>query len=231
MNLFEYKARVKELEMCKQVGELEAFVRKYNNLCPKYTYSLKPEDKPYYKLYTLALKLFKEKSNRKLPDFLYDNHKQSNQIILSSLFEAHLPVKIRYDASNYFIQTPTYEEFIDWFEFDTHLDIPKSNWYVEQLNSIIGDKLIHFTIKFNYCTTSFDSASTKIINEHQILAYSIRYKQVNFPNKPQTIWDLFIQDNVSTAKQYEFDTTLNIESITKLKQQIKALETLPEYLS
>ena len=40
MDLFKYKASVKELEMCKRVGELEDFVRKYSSLCITYPYYL-----------------------------------------------------------------------------------------------------------------------------------------------------------------------------------------------
>ena len=58
MNLFEYKARVKELEMCKLVKDLEAFVRRYNSKLNKY-YRISLEDKYYYKLYALSLNYLK----------------------------------------------------------------------------------------------------------------------------------------------------------------------------
>lgn len=228
MNLFEYKARVKELEMCKFVKDLEAFVRHYNSKLKKY-YRISLEDKYYYKLYALSLKLFKNKSNKILPDFIYSNYKEAQQSILIGLFEAHLVKKRHYSASQEFTQTPTYEEFMDWFEFDTHLELDRSNWHVEQFNTIIGANPVHFTVTFNYSLDAFDRESTTLIKEQQILAYAIRHKQVNFPNKPQTIWDMFIADSISKAGNI-LKPDVN-KDITKLKQQIKALETLPEYLS
>ena len=228
MNLFEYKARVKELEMCKLVKDLEAFVRRYNSKLNKY-YRISLEDKYYYKLYALSLKLFKTKSNKKLPDFIYSNYKEAQQSVLISLFEAHLVEKRHYIASQEFTQKPTYEEFRDWFEFDTHLELYPSYWHVEQFNSIIGANPVHFTVTFNYNLDAFGRESTTLILEQQILAYAIRHKQVNFPDKPQTIWDMFIVDSISKAGNI-LKPDVN-KDITKLKQQIKALEALPEYLS
>lgn len=228
MNLFEYKARVKELEMCKLVKDLEEFVRHYNSKLNEY-YKISLKDKYYYKLYALSLKLFKTKSNKKLPDFIYSNYKKVQQSILISLFEAHLVEKTHYVASKEFTQTPTYEEFMDWFEFDTHLELYPSYWYIEQFNTIIDTNPVHFTVTFNYILDAFDKESTALIKEQQILAYAIRHKQVNFPDKPQTIWDMFIADSISKAGNI-LKPDVN-KDIIKLKQQIKALEALPEYLS
>lgn len=228
MDLFKYKASVKELEMCKFVKDLEAFVRHYNSKLKRY-YRVSLEDKYYYKLYALSLKLFKTKSNKKLPDFIYSNYKDAQQSILISLFEAHLVEKRHYNASPEFIQTPTYEEFMDWFEFDTHLELYPSYWHVKQFNTIIGANPVHFTVTFNYSLDAFDRESTTLIKEQQVLAYAIRHKQVNFPDKSQTIWDMFIADSISKARNI-LKPDVN-KDIIKLKQQIKALETLPEYLS
>lgn len=128
-----------------------------------------------------------------------------------------------------FTKTPTYEEFMDWFEFDTHLELYPSYWHIEQFNTIIGTNPVHFTVTFNCVLDAFDRETTTLIQEQQILAYAIRHKQVNFPDKHQTIWDMFIADNISKASNI-LKPDVN-KDITKLKQQIKALETLPEYLS
>ena len=61
----------------------------------------------------------------------------------------------------------------------------------------------------------------------QRLIYAIRYKQVNFPNKPQTIWDLFLEEMRKQADNVT-DTQINNECI-KLNQQIKALKSFKEY--
>ena len=131
-----------------------------------------------------------------------------------------------YYVSDHFTKEPTYEEFMDWFEFDSHIEIPNSEWYVEKLNSIIDSNPIHFTIDFNYSRTSFDRSSTKLKQDEQRLVYSIRHKQVNFPNKPQTVWDMFIAENtknvaISSKEFYE-------KQILKLEQQISALRAIHE---
>lgn len=232
MDLFKYKASIKQLELCKYVKDLEELIRGYVKLVPAYANDLRPTDIYYYKLLVFSLKLFQSKSNRKLPDFIYDRHRNLQEYILRSFFEAEIDSSQKlYSASGHFTKEPTYEEFMDWFEFDTHIDLPFSSVYVEKFNSIIGDNPVHFTVKFNYRLTDFDEYSTVLGFNHKILAYSIRHKQVNFPTKPQTIWDIFIADNVQKAKQCNFEPELNQSCITKLKQQIRALESLEEYLA
>ena len=61
----------------------------------------------------------------------------------------------------------------------------------------------------------------------QQLIYAIRHKQVNFPDKPQTIWDRFIKYVTAQAQditQHECD-----REILKLEQQIAAIKAFREY--
>lgn len=233
MDLFKYKVCIKELEMCSHVGEMEYFVRKYTELCPRFSWELKVDSIYYYKLYTYSLNRFKTLSKRILPDFIYDRKETAQTNILASMLEAHIKDDEKQHHRKYqiFTKSPTYEEFMDYFEFDNNLILDSSDWYVEKLNEIIEDKPVHFKVKFNYSNSSFDSYSTKLLESQKTLLYAIRYKQVNFPDKPQTIWDMFIEDNIEQCKRIPLDTQSVNDDITKLKQHIKALEALPEYLS
>ena len=149
--------------------------------------------------------------------------------LITSMLEAELEKKIYYASPN-FIKVPTYEEFMDWFEFDDTLNLFPSYKYVENLNSIIEDKPVHFKVIFNYSSDQFESYSTNLHQKHQNLVYAIRYKQVNFPDKPQTIWDMFIEDCVKEAKHFEASEENVDTNIIKLQQQISALEAFKGYL-
>ena len=231
MDLFKYTASVKEIETCKTVGKLEELVRMYHDRCPSAIHLINPspEQKYYYKLWTLALKKFESKSKRILPMFLTQDLSTLQTNLITSMLEAELEKKI-YCASPYFIKVPTYEEFMDWFEFDDVLNLFSSYKYVEKLNSIIEDKPAHFKVIFNYSPDHFESYSTNLHQKHQNLVYAIRYKQVNFPDKPQTIWDTFIEECVKESKFMEVNEEQVNSDVLKLEQQISALKALKGYL-
>lgn len=233
MDLFKYKVCIKELEMCSRVGEMEYFVRKYAELCPRFSWELKVDSIYYYKLYTYSLNRFKTLSKRILPDFIYDRKETAQINILASMLEANREDNKKHYGTNtqIFTKTPTYEEFMDYFEFDNNLILHRSDWYVEKLNEIIGDKPVHFKVKFNYSNSSFDSYSTNLLESQKTLLYAIRYKQVNFPDKPQTIWDMFIEDSKQEVLKHDLSELSTIDQqILKLQQHIKALESLEGYI-
>lgn len=231
MDLFKYTASVKEIETCKTVGELEKLVRLYYSKCPsaRHTLTPSPEQKYYYKLWTLAFKKFESKSKRILPMFLTQDLSTLQTNLITSMLEAELENKIYYASPN-FTKVPTYEEFMDWFEFDDILNLYSSHKYVENLNSIIEDKPVHFKVIFNYSSDQFESYSTNLHQKHQNLVYAIRYKQVNFPDKPQTIWDMFIEDCVKESKFMEVTEEQVNSDVLKLEQQISALKAIKGYL-
>ena len=233
MDLFKYTASVKEIETCKTVGELEELVRFYYSRCPSVRHLVKPspEQKHYYKLWTLALKKFESKTKRILPKFLTQDLSTLQTNLITSMLEAETETEKKiYYASPNFTKVPTYEEFMDWFEFDDTLNLHPSHKYVESLNSIIENKPVHFKVIFNYSTDQFDSYSTNLHQKHQDLVYAIRYKQVNFPDKPQTIWDMFIEDCVKESKFIEVTEEQVNSDVLKLEQQISALKALKGYL-
>ena len=231
MDLFKYTASVKEIETCKTIGELERLVRMYHARCPsaRHLINPSPEQKYYYKLWTLALKKFQSKSKKILPMFLTQDLSTLQTNLITSMLEAELEKKV-YHASPKFTKVPEYEEFMDWFEFDDTLNLFPSYKYVESINSIIEDKPVHFKVIFNYNSDHFDNYSTDLQQKYQNLVYAIRYKQVNFPDKPQTIWDMFIEDCVKEAKHFEVSEDEVNTNIIKLQQQISALEAFKGYL-
>lgn len=66
--------------------------------------------------------------------------------------------------------------------------------------------------------------STNIERTIQNYAYAVRYKQVNYPNEPRTIWDEFLAKSAVEI----LDTVPIQDSITKLQQQITALTTIKD---
>lgn len=213
MNEFEYVIHLQKIKDTKYVKDLEVLIRKYSEKLPKgYFTELNKNDMKIYKLLVFSLNIFSKKSSKILPDFIYKRQLFVQQKLLEQIFE----------SSNM-----SYKEFIDLFEFDKKLNLPSSHFYIEELNKIIQNNSIHFTIKFNYRKRSFDNYSTDLPYSDQILLYAIRYKQVNFPNKAQTVWDLFIKDCQSNVSKLPSNIE---ENVIKLKQQIKALKTLGEYI-
>lgn len=235
MNLFTYRIAEKEIELCRTVSELETLIRKYVDQLrelPISTYWVRaPKDSNIesqifiYKLLTLSLKHFVLKSKKTLPDFIYVQKQSSQQALLTWI--------LGWDKKPYnspFNRAVEYTQFMDWFEFDTVLELPPYHTdYVEALNEIIGTNPIHFKVIFNNKLTDFDMYSTHLNPTTQQLIYAIRYKQVNFPNKPQTIWDLFISKLIAECKRiHNFELDVAPE-ILKLKQQISALKSLKGY--
>ncbi len=233
MNLFTYRAAEKEIELCKTASALEILIRKYVAQLEKLPisayWSIATKDSNIesqifiYKLLSLSLKHFVLKSKRTLPDFIYTQKQNSQQALLTWI--------LGWDKDNYhgpFDKTIEYTQFMDWFEFDTVLELPLHHTdYVEALNGIIGANPIHFKVIFNNNLTVFDMHSTHFSQTTQRLIYAIRYKQVNFPNKPQTIWDLFLEEMRKQADNVT-DAQLNNECI-KLEQQITALKSFKDF--
>ena len=235
MDDFIYQVKLKQIENCKTVSELEELVRLYHARCPSARHLVKPspEQKHYYKLWTLALKKFESKSKKILPMFLTKDLSTLQTNLITSMLEAEAEAeteKKSYYASPNFTKVPTYEEFMDWFEFDDTLNLFPSYKYVEKLNDIIKDNPIHFKVVFNYSPDQFENYSTDLHDKHQHLVYAIRYKQVNFPDKPQTIWDMFIEECVKESKAIEVTEEQVNSDVLKLEQQISALKAFKGYL-
>ena len=233
MDKFTYAVALKEIEICKPISDLELLIRKYVSsvkrssqvLCQIKPFKQFEELVLYYKLLCFSLNLFGKRSKRTLPDFIYDTRKNIQERILVEILRFPLDST----TSTCFSKCTTYEEFIDYFEFDSKLSLPSFNKFPEVLNNIIGDKPIHFDIEFNISLQCFERHSTSLPKDIQTLVYAIRYKQVNFPTQSQTVWDLFISKLVATTK-HVFEVKPDVqEEILKLEQQITALQSLKSY--
>ena len=231
MDKFIYAASVKELQLCGTAAKLEDFVRLYvSHLQRTILYSPgngtirdKAECICWYKLLSLALKLHAKKSRKVLPDFIHKVKADSHNNLLNGI------LGFDNDAKKGIILTKLidYETFLDWFEFDDLITLPTSQKYVENLNKIIDDKPFRFEIIFNNSLTQFDFNSTNLGTASQQFIYVIRYKQVNFPDKPQTIWDLFLE---YTRKQaYDISQEEADREILKLEQHITAIKSFKDF--
>lgn len=231
MDKFMYQIALKHIEDCKTISALEVLIREYTIVLQKSDlFSYMPKENRllvetllYYKLLSFALIKFHSKSKKSLPEFIYNTKNRIQNKVLFEIF--NLPTS----PSKYLTQLPTYEEFIDWFEFDTELTVPNFQGFMEVFNSIIENKPIHFRIVFATAMEAFEISSTKLPQPLYTLTYAIRYKQVNFPNKPQTVWDLLIAKLRADAQPCYKNGFDVVPEITKLEQQITALKSLKDY--
>lgn len=234
MDLFKYKAAVKEIELTTTVGGLERLVRNYQthvqssdlrSLYGKPSFKTPIESQIYYyKLLTYSIKRFAEKSSKELPNFIHSTKNIAHEKLLHGICN-YANKEDKYKTLG--LDLITYEQFMDWFEFDDLINLPNSTHYVEVLNQIIDDKPVHFKVKWNYKLTQFDCYSTELLYDAQVLAYAIRYQQVHLADKPkQTIWDSFLEYYKEQA-QHNFGTTLDSD-ITNLTQHLRALNTLKD---
>lgn len=213
MDAFLYMAAVKQLQMATKVSVIEALVRKYSGMVDKWKRAnFTQRDFYYYKLSTLALNRHAEKSKATLPDFLYEAKAKLHDNILRSLLSK---------PDNW----PTYEFLIDLLEFDSVLTLPRNDAFLPVLNSIVGDKPIHFTINWSQTfTTQFDAWSTEFHHRTKLYLAGLRYKQVNFPTQYQTVIESYL--NYYRPSPESLDKQALADSITKLQQHISAIEEL-----
>ena len=231
MDKFIYAASVKELQLCGTAAKLEDFVRLYvSHLQQTILYSTwngrirdKEECICWYKLLSLALKLHAKKSRKILPDFIHKVKRDSHNNLLNGILGFDKDTK----KGIILTELIDYETFLDWFEFDDLITLPTSQNYVENLNNIIDDKPFRFDIIFNNSLTQFDFNSTNLCTVSQQFIYAIRCKQVNFPDKPQTIWDLFLE---YTRKQaYDISQEETDREVLKLEQHITAIKSFKDF--
>ena len=128
MNPFLYTLALKELELCTKLSTLEELIRKYVELTRD---SIRDFYKPrklelmqqiilHYKLLCFGLNLFSERSKKILPEFIYKQRIYAQSMILTEI----LRTPLNHPTPSCFTQLPTYEEFMDYFEFDTKLSLP-----------------------------------------------------------------------------------------------------------
>lgn len=222
MNKFKYIAALKQLEQCKTIKQLEKLLRGYESATPCHFYTILRQ--PFeqftlnYKLYSKALNLYNQRSRASLPDFLYDNIKQVQKEIFDLMFNYH--------EKNRF-QTLTYEELIDIFEFNDTLHMRSSSTTLFELDQLVKNKPVLFTISFNTKLTQFSDYSLVNLQTHKLLVQAIKYKQQVLKNKKHTICEMYIEYLKKHMSPIDTLASKNIdEDIDNLKHQIKALQTL-----
>ena len=180
MNPLIYMASVKQIQSATKVSELEVLVRKYHGRVNTWSNLFFQTDICYYKLMTLALNRHAEKSKAILPEFLYEYKARLHDSIINSLLKQ--PGDL-----------PTYEFLMDVLEFDSVLTMPRNDYSLDTLNSIIGNQPIHFTINWNLTyLTDFDRYSTTHDKQIQLFLAGVRYKQVNFPTQYQSVLESYL---------------------------------------
>lgn len=205
-------ASVKQIQSATKVSELEALVRKYHGMVMTWKNEFDQTDICLYKLQTLALNRHAKKSKAGLPEFLYIYKAKLHNSIINSLL---------IDPSN----LPTYEFLMDVLEFDSVLTMPRNDYFLDTLNTIIGNQPIHFTINWTSTyLTDFDRCSTTLDKQIQLYLAGVRYKQVNFPAQYQTVIESYLNYYLPTPEL--LDKQDLADSITKLQQHISAIEEL-----
>lgn len=212
MNPLIYIASIKQIQSATKVSELETLVRKYHRMVNTWKSNFDQTDICHYKLSTLALNRHAEKSKAILPEFLYEYKAKLHNSIINSLLS---------DPSN----LPTYEFLMDVLEFDSVLTMPYNDYFLDTLNSIIGNQPIHFTINWSSTyLTDFDRCSTTHDRQLKLYLAGVRYKQVNFPTQYTTVIESYL--NYYRPTPESLDKQALADSITKLQQHISAIEEL-----
>ena len=212
MNPLLYMASVKQIQSATKVSELEALVRKYDRMVNTWQSTFDQTDICHYKLSTLALNRHAEKSKAILPEFLHEYKRDMHKSIINLLLK---------EPDN----LPTYEFLMDVLEFDSVLTMPRNEYFLDTLNSIIGNQPIHFTINWSSTyLTDFDRCSTAHDRQLKLYLAGVRYQQVNFPAQYQTVIESYL--NYYRPTPESLDKQALADSITKLQQHISAIEEL-----
>lgn len=212
MNPLLYMASIKQIQSATKVSELEALIRKYDGMVNTRQSTFDQTDICHYKLLTLALNRHAEKSKAILPEFLHKYKRYLHNIIINSLL---------IEPDN----LPTYEFLINVLEFDSVLTMPRNEYFLDTLNSIIGNQPIHFTINWaSTYLTDFDRCSTEHDRQLKLYLAGVRYQQVNFPTQYQTVIESYLNYYLPTPES--LDKQALADSITKLQQHISAIEEL-----
>lgn len=149
MDNFEYTMWFNKIQAVTTVAGLESILRELRNKFYKistiYDTTKKLEVdietlKKVYKLYTFTLSLFKNKSSRKLPDFI-------------STFKADIEKLLTYKLFVMETDTITYEQFIDLFQYsinDTIICHGNYGIVLKTIAEIVKDKENPYTFNYNY---------------------------------------------------------------------------------
>ena len=139
MNDFDYEIAHQKIESTKLVYELEELVRNYVVNSYKIDKLNLLECINSYKALTFALKRFKDKSRKVLPDFIHDSVAHFEWRITNLVLNHHL----------------TYEQFIDCFQFKSEIIKCDSQYnagyaVLKSFALIVGSNPQPYTFNWNY---------------------------------------------------------------------------------
>ena len=143
MNDFDYAVAYQKIESAKLVYELEELVRVYTVCSYKISQLNILECINSYKALTFALKCFKDKSRKVLPDFIHAS-------------VAHFENRITKLVLDHLI---TYDQFIDCFQFKSGVIKCNSQYnagyaILKSFALIVGSNPQPYTFDWNYCFNS-----------------------------------------------------------------------------
>lgn len=139
MNDFDYAVAYHKIESAKLVYELEILVRDYSLGSYNISQLNLLECINYYKALTFALKRFKDKSRKSLPDFTHDSIRYFEYIITKLVLDHPI----------------TYDQFIDCFQFKSGIikcDLQYNEGYaiLKAFALIVGSNPQPYTFDWNY---------------------------------------------------------------------------------
>ena len=209
MNDFQYKMAIASIESATLVKDLEVLVRKYLPRISEYTtWSVEDFQKDNIlnkvRVYFFALYSFEQKSNRKLPSFIYEARTN-----LTKALTRHFSKQ----------QTITYAEYIDLFKYVPEIVcFRNAGPIIKTLAEIVKDNENPYKINYNYCSSLFDNYTIGHSDNLRLAVYIARQK-LDYEGI-STIYESILSDMYSTSEVKGIDITDYI----KLSKQKQAME-------
>ncbi len=209
MNQLEYTLLVNDINNNYKVPQIEKVIRTQLDACRNMlrgTYEEKLNLN--YKVLTLALRTFTERSKRVLPDFIYYRYDDiSNRVSLV-------------------LPKLGYTKMLDILEFHTTFKVQSNSDLTVPYHNMIENKPLHFELHMNSYNSSFDACSISARTRVHTLTRTLRNKLVLSPNTPSTVLDKELSE--ATAQHLPNNTPELLASMDedriRLEHQLLALE-------
>lgn len=215
MDEFKYALYVEKLLNLKYAKDLEAEIRTlYADRTFSFYYLYDPEMILIYKLYALAMKLFKEKSKKVLPDMFYTRQIDFHIDLHKKLFRKDKEVLKYLEFDNY----------ISVFEYDDLVYLPVVRGTQATLHRIIGDRKLPF--KYNHITVNTTYFESYAYAEDITLPSPMKEIIANIANQislPNGRDSTFLNIEFEQHKN-EFRGSLTSEQVDNLKASIERLD-------
>lgn len=215
MDEFKYALYVEKLLNLKYVKDLEEEIRTlYLNPSFRNRYLYDSEVILTYKLYALAMKLFKEKSKKVLPDKFYTRLIDFHKLLHIKLFRRDKEVLKYLEFDNY----------ISIFEYDDLVYLPVIRGTQTKLHDIIGSRKLPF--KYSYITVNSTFFESYAYTDDGTLSSSLKGVIANIANQislPNGRDSTFLNIEFEQHKN-EFNSSLTSREVDQLKASIERLD-------